>query len=176
MRLTCAGVCPVAALSRGRNSSYTPKDGRTALTDSTANRTSITLDSVLGSVEILEETAEKLARDAGFDEDTASQIAMATREAAINAIVHGNRYDPTKHVTASFGITDDALTIQIADEGSGLDPDKLPDPLTPENILRTSGRGVFLMRAIMDEVQFHQLNPGTEIRLVKRRIQKETHS
>jgi len=141
--------------------------------NSSANRTSLTLDSVLGSVEIVEETAERFAREAGFDEDTASQIAMVTREATVNAIIHGNKYNPAKHVNASFEITDDALKIQIADEGPGLDPDKIPDPLTPENILRPSGRGVFLMRAIMDEVHFHLLSPGTEIRLVKLRGQKE---
>jgi serine/threonine-protein kinase RsbW len=145
------------------------------LTDSTANRTSLTLDSVLGSVEIVEETAEKFARNAGFDEDTASQIAMVSREAAVNAIVHGNKYDPTKHVNASFEITDTELTIQIADEGLGLDPEGIPDPLAPENILRSSGRGIFLMRAIMDEVHFRMLHPGTEIKLVKLRVQKEIH-
>ena len=145
------------------------------LTDSTANRTSLTLDSVLGSVEIVEETAEKFARNAGFDVDTASQIAMVSREAAVNAIVHGNKYDPTKHVNASFEITDTELTIQIADEGLGLDPEGIPDPLAPENILRSSGRGIFLMRAIMDEVHFRMLHPGTEIKLVKLRVQKEIH-
>lgn len=145
------------------------------MTDSTANRTSLTLDSVLGSVEIVEETAEKFARNAGFDVDTASQIAMVSREAAVNAIVHGNKYDPTKHVNASFEITDTELTIQIADEGLGLDPEGIPDPLAPENILRSSGRGIFLMRAIMDEVHFRMLHPGTEIKLVKLRVQKEIH-
>lgn len=151
------------------------RNGWAPLTDSTANRTSLTLDSVLGSVEIVEETAEKFARNAGFDEDTASQIAMVSREAAVNAIVHGNKYDPTKHVNASFEITDKELTIQIADEGPGLDPEGIPDPLAPENILRSSGRGIFLMRAIMDEVHFRMLHPGTEIRLVKLRVQKEIH-
>ena len=145
------------------------------MTDSTANRTSLTLDSVLGSVEIVEETAEKFARNAGFDVDTASQIAMVSREAAVNAIVHGNKYDPTKHVNASFEITDTELTIQIADEGLGLDPEGIPDPLAPENILRSSGRGIFLMRAIMDEVHFRMLHPGTEIKLVKLRVHKEIH-
>ncbi len=145
------------------------------MTDSTANRTSLTLDSVLASVEIVEETAERFALDAGFDEDTSSQIAMISREAAVNAIVHGNKYDPAKHVTASFEITDKALTIQISDEGHGLDTDAIPDPLAPENILRTSGRGIFLMRAIVDEVHFRMLNPGTEIKLVKLRVQKEMH-
>ena len=145
------------------------------MTDSTANRINLTLDSVLASVEIVEETAERFARDAGFDEDTASQIAMVSREAAVNAVIHGNKYDSAKHVNASFEMTDKAVTIQIADEGPGLDTETIPDPLAPENILRTSGRGIFLMRAIMDEVHFCRLNPGTEIKLVKLRVQKEIY-
>lgn len=113
------------------------------MTDSTANRTSIRLDSVLGSVEVVEEMAERFALDAGFDEDTASQIAMVSREAAVNAILHGNKSDPAKHVYASIEITDEALSITIADEGPGVDADSIPDPCQPENILRSSGRGIF---------------------------------
>lgn len=149
------------------------RNGQAPLTDSTANRTSLTLDSVLASVEIVEKTAERFALSAGFDEDFSSQIAMISREAAVNAIVHGNKYDPAKRVTASFEITDKALTIQISDEGPGLDTDAIPNPLAQENILRPSGRGIFLMRAIADEVHFRMLHPGTEIKLVKLRVQKE---
>lgn len=133
----------------------------------------MTLDSVLASVETVEQTAERFALQAGFDEDTASQIAMVSREAAVNAVVHGNKYDPQKHVTASFELTETNLTIEIADQGPGLDPDQCPDPLAPENLLRTSGRGIFLMRALMDEVHFRQLSPGTQITMIKRRAQKE---
>jgi serine/threonine-protein kinase RsbW len=131
------------------------------------------LDSELASVEPVETRAEQLALEAGFDEDTASQIAMVTREATINAIRHGNGFDPAKHVRVRFELNDEALSITVADEGPGLDPDTVPDPCAPENILRSSGRGIFLMRAIMDEVHFHQLNPGTEIELVKHRAKKE---
>jgi serine/threonine-protein kinase RsbW len=143
------------------------------LTDSTTNRSSMTLESDLSSVERVETKAEQLAREAGFDDDTSSQIAMVVREAVINAILHGNKRDPAKKVHASFELNDEALSIRIADEGPGLDPETVPDPLAPENILRSSGRGIFLMRAIMDEVHFHQLNPGTEIQMIKHRVKKE---
>jgi serine/threonine-protein kinase RsbW len=143
------------------------------LPDSTTNQVSLVLASELKSVETIEETAEMYARQAGFDEDTACQIAMVTREAAVNAVLHGNKQDPDKRVTAGFEVTDEDLKIQISDEGPGLDPATLPDPLAPENILKPSGRGVFLMRAIMDEVEFRRLAPGTEITMVKHRIQKE---
>jgi serine/threonine-protein kinase RsbW len=133
------------------------------------------LDSVLASVETVEALAETFAQRAGFDEDTASQIAMVSREATVNAIVHGNKFNPAKHVSITMEITTTALDIRIADEGAGLDENALPDPLAPENILLPSGRGVFLMRAIMDEVHFHMLTPGTEIEMVKHRDQKEIH-
>ncbi len=134
----------------------------------------MTLASELQTVQTVEEIAEKFANEAGFDEDTVSHISMVAREAAVNAVMHGNKYDPAKHVTVSFEITGEALTIKIADQGAGLNPEMIPDPLAPENIMRSSGRGVFLMRAFMDEVDFRQLDPGTEITLVKRRVNKET--
>ena len=139
------------------------------MADSTTSRVSFTLDSSLESVDKVEQTAEQFATRAGFDEDTVSHIAMAVREAAVNAVLHGNSYDKTKHITASFETTTDSLIIRIADQGSGLDPETLPDPLAPENILRGSGRGIFLIRAFMDEVNFRQLHPGTELTLIKHR-------
>jgi serine/threonine-protein kinase RsbW len=94
---------------------------------------------------------------------------MAVREAAVNAILHGNSYNPAKQVTASFEANSDALVVRIADQGTGFDPGNIPDPLAPENILRGSGRGIFLIRAFMDEVHFRQLHPGTELTLIKHR-------
>ena len=94
---------------------------------------------------------------------------MVSREAAVNAVLHGNGLHSGKEVRVNLEQTRDTLTISIADEGSGFDPDAVPDPLAPENLLRSSGRGIFLMRAYMDEVHFRQLNPGQEIVLVKRR-------
>jgi serine/threonine-protein kinase RsbW len=142
---------------------------RTVLADSTTSRVSFTLDSSLDSVNKIEQTAEQTAQRAGFDEDTMQHIAMAVREAAVNAVLHGNAYDPNKHVTAAFETTVDSLIIKITDQGPGLNPDTLPDPLAPENILRGSGRGIFLIRAFMDEVHFRELHPGTELTLIKHR-------
>jgi serine/threonine-protein kinase RsbW len=144
-------------------------NARTALADSTTSRVSFTLDSTLDSVNKIEQTAEQIAQRAGFDEDTIPHIAMAVREAAVNAVLHGNAYDTTKHITASFEMTSDSVIIRIADQGPGLDPSTIPDPLAPENILRGSGRGIFLIRAFMDEVHFRQLHPGTELTLIKHR-------
>ena len=132
-----------------------------------AGRLTLALKSTMESVSEVEAAAEKLAAEAGLDEDGQFHVAMAAREAAVNAVLHGNEYDPAKQVTASFENTGEALVIKVTDQGKGLDPATLPDPLAPENLLRGTGRGIFLIRSFMDEVHFRQLNPGTELTLVK---------
>jgi serine/threonine-protein kinase RsbW len=131
------------------------------------NRVAYTLDSTLDSVNQAEQTATRVASGAGFGEDEVVQISMAVREAAINAVLHGNAYDPGKKVGLVFEKTGDALVITVTDQGQGLNPSDIPDPLAPENLMKTSGRGIFLIRSFMDEVQFRMLHPGTEIKLIK---------
>lgn len=128
---------------------------------------SFSLSSTMESVSEVEAAADKLAEEAGMDEDERFRFGMAVREAAVNAVLHGNEYDPAKKIAVSLKNTGADLVISIADEGKGLDPDTLPDPLAPENLLRGTGRGIFLIRSFMDEVHFRQLNPGTELTLVK---------
>ena len=146
------------------------------MADSITSRVSLTLESTLDSVNKVEQTAEDYAQRFGFDEDSIPNIAMAVREAAVNAVVHGNNYDRNKQIVATFEATAEAITIRIADQGPGLDPDTIPDPLAPENILRGSGRGIFLIRAFMDEVNFRQLHPGTELTLIKHRTPAQSGS
>ncbi len=119
------------------------------------------------SVGVVEAAAEKMATQAGLDEDECFRVTMAVREAAVNAVLHGNEYDPSKQISVSFENTGSSLIIKIADQGKGLDPDSLPDPREPENLLRGTGRGIFLIRSFLDEVHFRQLHPGTELTLVK---------
>jgi serine/threonine-protein kinase RsbW len=119
------------------------------------------------SVEEVEAAADQLATEAGLDEDQRFHIAMAVREAAVNAVLHGNEYDPARQIEVSLENTGKDLMITIADQGRGFDPGKIPDPLAKENILRGTGRGIFLIRSLMDEVHFRQLHPGTELTLVK---------
>ena len=134
----------------------------------TGNRVSYTLDSTLDSVNKAEEISSQLATKAGFDEDQVQRISMAVREAAVNAVLHGNAYDPKKKMTVTYENTGGELVIRIADQGRGLDLETIPDPLAPENLLKQSGRGIFLMRAFMDDVQFRSLNPGSEVTLIKK--------
>ncbi len=140
------------------------------------NHIRLKLESALTSVELVETTAEEFALRAGFDEDTSSHIAMVAREAAINAVKHGNQWSAEKQVEVGFELTATALTIRVADEGAGLNMENVKDCCEPENLLRTSGRGIFLMNAIMDEVHFRKLTPGTEITMVKCRTEKETEA
>jgi len=133
----------------------------------TINRVSYTLESTLATVNQAEETASKIAQQAGFDRDTADQISMAVREATVNAVLHGNKYDSNKKVRLAFEQNGDALVITVTDEGVGLNQNSIPDPLAPENLLKTSGRGIFLIRSFMDEVRIRPLEPGTEITLIK---------
>lgn len=131
------------------------------------NRVSYTLDSTLDSVNHAETKASEIAAKAGFSEDEQYSIAMAVREAAVNAVLHGNQRDPAKKFFVAYETTVDALVITITDQGEGLDPGLIPDPLAPENLMKGSGRGIFLIRAFMDEVKFRNVAPGTEITLIK---------
>lgn len=134
----------------------------------TGQRVSYTMDSTLESVNKAEEMADQFSKQMGFDEDTRGGISMSVREAMINAVLHGNKYDTAKRVNLGFEQSGQELIITISDQGRGLNPDEVPDPLAPENLLKQSGRGIFLIRAFMDEVRFRKLDPGTEITLIKR--------
>lgn len=123
--------------------------------------------STFEGIESVENAAQGMAQRTGFDEDAAGSIALAIREAAINASKHGNHFAAETAFHASMERTALGITVRIADDGAGLDVEALPDPLDPSNLFRESGRGVFLMRAIMDEVHFRQLQPGTEVTLKK---------
>ena len=137
--------------------------------DPTTSRVHYSLDSTLDTVNTVEQTAHDYALKAGFPEDELGNISLAAREAAVNAVMHGNQQAADKKVDVSFELSDAALTIRIADQGDGFDPDSLPDPLAPENILRGSGRGIFLIRTFMDELNFRSLESGTELILIKHR-------
>jgi serine/threonine-protein kinase RsbW len=134
---------------------------------STAMRVSYRMDSTLESVNQAEEVATKIAAKMGFDEEDVNRISMAVREAAVNAVLHGNAYDPAKKVTFGFENTGGSLVITVSDEGKGLNPESIPDPLAPENLLKQSGRGIFLIRAFMDEVRIRSLERGTEVIMIK---------
>jgi serine/threonine-protein kinase RsbW len=133
----------------------------------TENRVSYTLDSTLESVNQAEETARQMAAEVGFQNEAAHEIAMAVREAAVNAVLHGNQYDPAKKVRVSYEKKPGLLQVTVTDEGPGFEPEQLPDPLAPENLLKQSGRGIFLIRSYMNEVRFRRLATGMEMVMIK---------
>jgi serine/threonine-protein kinase RsbW len=126
------------------------------------------LKSVLESADDAESMVLDIARQAGFPEDDLHKIGMAVRESIVNAVVHGNRYNVRKKVRLAVFNSSDRLTVTVADEGEGFDLSALPDPLAEGNLLQQSGRGIFLIRAFVDQFEVRRLAPGgTEVKLVK---------
>ena len=125
--------------------------------------------STLESVDVVEADVLKAAVDVGFGEDDQHGIGMAVRECMVNAVVHGNRYNKNKHVHVNVSRSPSDFTIRITDQGEGFETELVPDPLDGSNILRHSGRGLFLMAAFMDDVKVRKVAPsGTEVTLIKK--------
>lgn len=104
----------------------------------------------------------------GVTEEAAFGIEMAVREAVTNAMVHGNQEDEAKSVEVIFNCRWKELEVEVRDQGSGFDPGSVPDPTDPSNLLKTSGRGIFLMRTFMDDVQWTaRPDGGTAVRMTK---------
>ena len=125
-------------------------------------------------LDFVQVVSEQLGRLAGLDEDARHWVNVAVRESVINAIKHGNGNDEAKKVHVAFtplqaSAPPHGLQIRVRDEGPGFDPETLPDPLAPENLLKASGRGIFLIRSFMDELVLQRApEGGMEIVMVKR--------
>jgi len=111
----------------------------------------VTLDTHVESVNLAEEMCVRVAEAAGFGEDECYRIGMSVREGVINAFHYGNQEKPDKKIHLAIEISPELLTIHVMDEGKGFRLKDVPDPLAEENLLSTSGRGIFLMKAFMDE-------------------------
>ena len=106
-------------------------------------------------------------KDHSFKEDDLFAVHLALDEAFANAVEHGNKRDPAKKVKVEYSVDSDKIEISITDEGNGFEPDKLKDPLEPENLLNESGRGIFLIRNLMDKIDFKFTDNGTEVIAIK---------
>jgi serine/threonine-protein kinase RsbW len=111
----------------------------------------MTLETQVESVNLAEEMCLRVAEAAGFGEDDCYRIGMSVREGVINAFHYGNQERPDKKIYLAVDFTADKMIIHVLDEGAGFKLTDVPDPLAEENLLSTSGRGIFLMRAFMDE-------------------------
>ena len=108
-------------------------------------------------------------RNCGLSDELSFGIEMAVRESVTNAMVHGNQEDESKSVEVIFNCHDNELEIEVRDQGEGFDPASVPDPTNAENLLKTSGRGIFLMRTFMDEIEWrNRPEGGTAVRMTKR--------
>ena len=114
----------------------------------------LSIDSQFENIELVQAVLEDSLSRLELDDDSRYWIGIAVREAVANAIKHGNKQDPEKQVTVDLGVSDGALTIQIADQGEGFDPTEVADPLNPDNLLKPSGRGIFYMKRFMDDIEY----------------------
>lgn len=115
---------------------------------------------------LIDELMQALSRF-GWEGRDAFHIHMATEEAVVNAIEHGNRRDPLKHVAIDFRINDDLVRLEITDEGCGFCLNDVQDPTEDENLEKPRGRGVLLIRELMSDVHYNQV--GNSLVMVKRR-------
>jgi serine/threonine-protein kinase RsbW len=124
-------------------------------------------------LDFVQVVSDRMAQLAGLDEDTVHWIGVAVRESVINAIKHGNREDAGKLVTVEFifapAASPEELVVRVLDQGEGFEPGEIADPLAPENLLKSSGRGIFFMRSFMDDVTLRRASEGgMEVRMVKK--------
>jgi len=116
----------------------------------------------------IERMAEKVAAVYCLSQEELDNLAIAVTEAVGNAIIHGNGSDPEKRVRITFSVAAGFLTIEVSDEGRGFDPAVLSDPLLPENLMKESGRGIFILKSLMDRVDFQFTPEGTVVRMALR--------
>lgn len=136
------------------------------------NDAKLNADLVLASrfenIEVAERALLDLCDQAGCTGDDEYWLVTALREALANAVRHGNRQDPGRWVRVGYAIESCSVTIRVEDDGEGFDPAEIPDPTAPENLLRSSGRGIFYMRQFMDRVEFSSTpDGGTAVVMVR---------
>jgi serine/threonine-protein kinase RsbW len=145
------------------------------------NTIRVDFHSSLEMLDFVQLVSDHIGRKAGLDEEALHWVGVALRESVINAIKHGNCSDMRKRVHVEFTVLQGeavpGLAIRVRDEGCGFDPSMLADPLAPENLLKSSGRGILLMRSFMDEMTFQRTaEGGMEVRMVKRADPAECRS
>jgi serine/threonine-protein kinase RsbW len=126
-----------------------------------------------GWLDVVQLITDHMGGLARLDEDSLHWVGVALRESVINAIKHGNRDDYDKRVFIEFAFRPQAdpteLVLSVRDQGAGFEPEDVADPLSPENVLKSSGRGIFFMRSFMDEVIVRRAEQGgMEVRLIKK--------
>lgn len=122
------------------------------------------------SIEFLNEVEAvtvRVATKLSLSESDTDDLSIAVTEMFNNAIQHGNKYDRNKQVSIRFSVNTKYLIVSIMDQGSGFIPEEIKDPLAPENLLSESGRGIYLVRHLMDDIKFNINDKGSEVLLYK---------
>lgn len=132
-------------------------------------RETLTIFSDPNNIVAVDEWAERIAEEMGFDETERDDIAISVTEAVNNAIVHGNHADPQKRVIIELYQEDGELRVSVLDEGRGFDLGKVPDPTIPKNLMKPFGRGIHIIRRLMDEVWIDRVETGCRVIMIKRR-------
>lgn len=122
------------------------------------------LPSKIAAVSSFTEKCTQLMTDSRCFRANEAEIEIALHEALVNAVVHGNHGDPRKHVHVHCRCEPDEISIMVRDEGQGFDAGRVPDPTAPENIQSSHGRGIYLMRAYMDEVRLEESGRAVHMR------------
>jgi serine/threonine-protein kinase RsbW len=115
---------------------------------------------------------EKKIKRLSLSEEDLFDIKLCLQEALVNAVKHGNKFDPSLAVECSVEVSGGRLTIQVRDQGAGFDERAVPSPVHTENLTKTSGRGVYLIKKLMDEVEFFDRGRGVKM---TKFFNKETH-
>ncbi|MFN2238171.1 MAG: ATP-binding protein [Thermoanaerobaculia bacterium] len=144
--------------------------------ESRSERIEITISSRFENIELVQVIAEHLCEHAGVDDDAAHWVGMAVREGVANAIKHGNQLDVAKKVNTVFRLEGSRLSVEISDQGSGFDPTEVSDPLSPPNLMKTSGRGIFYMRTFMDSVDYDFSFAGGTRLVMTKMLEQQTES
>jgi serine/threonine-protein kinase RsbW len=133
------------------------------MTSSTKYSNTLEIVSQPQSINIIEKVIDDLKNEFEIHEDSYGNILVAVTEAVNNAIVHGNGLDPEKQVKVTYEVEGDRIMFTISDEGKGFDYYNLPDPTAPENLEKPTGRGVFLMKHLADQVIFSENGKVVEL-------------
>ena len=124
---------------------------------------SVTFPSVKENVALVERFVDEICQFYSIGDENYGNILVAVTEAVSNAIYHGNRLNPSKSINFFYENKDNNLCFTVEDQGSGYNPDTLPDPTDPQNLEVPHGRGVFLMRKLTDDIKF--LDEGRKVEL-----------
>lgn len=123
------------------------------------------LKSTSRSVQEIEPLLSEVRSHVEIPDDVFYNILISATEAVNNAIIHGNKYDENKTVLIRIVLKDHKLILEVRDEGSGFEPEKLEDPRDPKNLLKANGRGVFLIKTLMDNVEYRIDKKGTVLKM-----------